>query len=350
MFIFSSNENQGMSKPAGSALTGTILAMVATWVGLLGQGAPPSHAGYQVLRIEDPARTRPIQLDVWYPTSTDETTHNYGLSTGRIASNAPVTPGRLPVILLSHGALGAATNYSWIAEHLARSGYLVVGVSHFGESPVFGQASVDPTTVSHFGVRTRDLSFVLDFVVERSRWASQADRTRVGALGHSSGGATMAMLAGGQYQPQAMAAYCNSQAGAEDRGCRYPRGTGIADTEAPSAARGVRAMVLLDPAVGPGMTQASLADLTIPTLVVGSVDNDFIPFAANAERYARLIPNAAVLRLDRGEGHFVYLDECSLPIEAMGVPLCTDRPGVVRRDVHARLADRIVQFFSRYLG
>ena len=98
------------------------------------QAATRHRAGCEALRLTDPARSRPIQLDVWYPTNGDEATHRYGLSSGRVAVAAPVAAGRFPVVLLSHGALGSASNYSWIAERLARAGFVVAGVSHFGES------------------------------------------------------------------------------------------------------------------------------------------------------------------------------------------------------------------------
>src|SRR5689334_15368604 len=94
-------------------------------------------AGYQVTRITD-ADNRQVQLDIWFPTDAAEQAHNYGISAGSVASGGAVAGDKLPLILLSHGAMGAASNYSWIAEPLARHGYVVLGVSHFGESPVFG--------------------------------------------------------------------------------------------------------------------------------------------------------------------------------------------------------------------
>jgi hypothetical protein len=82
---------------------------------------------------------------------------------------------------------------------------------------------------------------------------------------------------------------------------------------------------------------------------VGSVANDFMPFALNAQRYAGFLPNAEAIRLDRGEARFVYLDECSAPIEAMGIQICSDRPSVVRGDVHRRLGASVVDFLTRRL-
>jgi predicted dienelactone hydrolase len=244
-----------------------LLTAVAASQALVAQDPETRYrAGYEALRITDPARTRPIQLDVWYPAEADETTHRYGLlSTGRVAPGAPMAAGRFPVILLSHGALGAATNYSWIAERLARSAFVVVGVSHFGESRVFGEATINLATVADFGARTRDFSFALDFVLQRSKWASGVDGGRVGALGHSSGGATVAMLAGGQYRPEAMTAFCLSKAGNTDRGCGYRAGAPTQTVSAPPIAESrVRAVVLLDPAVGPGFDRPGLAGVKAP--------------------------------------------------------------------------------------
>ena len=74
-----------------------------------------------------------------------------------------------------------------------------------------------------------------------------------------------------------------------------------------------------------------------------------MPFALNAQRYAGFLPNAEAIPMDRGEGHFVYLDECSAPVEAMGIPICSDRPGVLRGEVHRRLGARVVDFLTKTL-
>ena len=309
-------------------------------------------AGYEVLRIVDAVTDRPIHLDVWYPVAGRlEEPHNYGFSVGSVVSGGPMTGDKLPVVLLSHGSMGSASNYSWIAEHLARRGYFVLGVSHYGESPVFGQDSVDPASVARFGDRTRDLNYALDYFVSRSRYAGQVDLDRLGAIGHSSGGASVIMLGGGQFSVGSLASYCASEVAAIDKGCWYPVGdSDELGTQRPvRSTYPIRALVVLDPAVGPGFDDSSLRPVTAATLIIGSVQNDFLPFAHHAGRYADRLPGAQVVRLDSGEGHFVYLDECGLPLEVMGVPLCADREGVDRAEVHSRLTQVIESFFSRHL-
>lgn len=305
-------------------------------------------AGYDTLRIAD-ASGRPIQLDVWYPAAAPEQAYSYHFGMGSVARGAAVAGDRLPVVLLSHGSMGAASNYSWIAEPLARHGYLVLGVSHFGESPAFGPATMNPATVSRFGDRTRDINAALDFLISKSSYASHVDKQRLGALGHSSGGATVLMLAGASFAMADLRAYC-AQARATDKGCQYPVGAAASDQSPVPSPTPIKALVVLDPAAGPGFTEAGLRALETPTLVVGSVDDDFLPFPAHAGRISGLLGSAEAVQLAGGEGHFVYVDRCSLPIDVMGVKLCTDRAGVDRGATHAKLVPQILSFLDRRLA
>jgi hypothetical protein len=160
------------------------------------------------------------------------------------------------------------------------------------------------------------------------------------------------MLAGAMYNAPDLASYCRSIAAPSDKGCLYPRGSD--EQAAPSAvpvplSRRLAALVALDPAAGPGFSEATLHSITVPSLVIGSVQNDFLPFAFHAGRVAAHVPAAQVDRLDQGEGHFVYLDVCMSSLEALGVRLCSDRPGVDRNAVHETLRRAIEQFLTRSL-
>jgi predicted dienelactone hydrolase len=79
------------------------------------------------------------------------------------------------------------------------------------------------------------------------------------------------------------------------------------------------------------------------------VENDFLPFEHHAARFARLIPGASLTPLAHGEGHFIFLDECSSDLSAQGVPLCRDRAGVQRSIVHGKVTQIVTQFFMQHL-
>jgi predicted dienelactone hydrolase len=228
-------------------------------------------------------------------------------------------------------------------------------VSHFGESYVYGVETIDPLAAMQLGDRAQDCSFALDHLLTDSPFREVADPSRVGALGHSSGGATVVALAGGTFDPGLMRRYCASDEAADDKGCAYgrrPGATGSVTGQTPVRRRDVRVRVVvaLDPALGPGFDPGSLAGIDVPVHVVGSEENDFLPIEHHAARYARLIPGAGFTRLDRGEGHFVYLDRCAGDRDANGVPLCRDRPGVDRAEVHARLRPVIAGFLAGELA
>ena len=313
--------------------------------------------GFTSHLLDDTTRARPVAADLWYPAAAGavEAAHDYGLGTGRTAVDAAPATGPFPVLVLSHGAFGAARNYAWLAEYLSRRGTVLCGVSHYRESYLFGPRTIDPAAAMQVADRAQDCSFALDHVLRESRLAGTVDAARIGALGHSSGGATVAALLGGVFEPPAMRAYCVSSPPGTDRGCGYgsaaPPGEG--EDREPSVRAAdprIRAGVLLDPALGPGFQAESLAALTVPVHVVGSVENDFLPVEHHAARYARLIPTAAYTPLDGGEGHFVYLNTCDTVREANGVPLCRDRHGVDRDGVHRRLAPLIADFFDAALS
>jgi len=309
--------------------------------------------GYTSARMEDPARKRPVLVDVWYPAppSAVEIEHDYGMARGRAALDSAVEEGRHALVVLSHGAFGSARNYTWIAGHLAHRGFVVAGVSHFRESPAYGPETIDPAIALQPWHRAIDCSFALDWLLGHARFGDRVDPARIGALGHSSGGATVIELGGALFDPEAMGRYCASEAAREDRGCAYGRGVPLVRGAPPEARRSyrdprIRAIVALDPALGPGHDPGPVA---VPTHVVGAVDNDFLPFESHAGRYARLIPGATLTRLTGGEGHFVYLDVCNWDREANGVPLCRDRPGVDRTAVHGRLREIVSGFLESTL-
>ena len=179
--------------------------------------------GYRPLRAYDPSRERPVALDVWYPAAASavEQDHDYVLGTGRVAEDVGGADGPFPLIVTSHGAFGSARSYAWIAEHLARGGYVVCGVSHYGESPVYGAETIDPLSVLEIGPRAVDCSFAIDHLLGGSPMGGNVDASHIGALGHSSGGATVVALAGGVFDPAAMRRYCASEAARDDRGCAY---------------------------------------------------------------------------------------------------------------------------------
>src|SRR6185436_9299863 len=109
-------------------VVGCLLALVAVTIA---SGEPYPVSTEQHL-LRDPARDRPVWVDVWRPAPE--------AAAGR-------EPTAFPVVLLSHGAMGSARSHSRFAQSLAAHGYVVVGASHYGESWVYGPQTLDPSAV-----------------------------------------------------------------------------------------------------------------------------------------------------------------------------------------------------------
>lgn len=316
-------------------------------------GVAAYKAGYRRFKWHDADRKRPVWADVWYPSTdrTEERVMLYGLGHGRAISAASVASAGspFPLVVMSHGASGSAPNYAWLAEFLARHGVVVLGVSHYGESWLYGPETIEPIAITRLWVRPGDCTFALTQLLTHEDFQASLDSTRVGAIGHSSGGSTAIMLGGAMLDPAALSAYYRSAAAQSDRGRHYGRQS---ETPPPAPAEAtwsyrdprVVAIVALDPAIGPGYSAESLARVQAPVLVVGSEDNDFLPFEHHAGRYAALLPNAESVTLRDGEGHFVYLNTCTSDLSVNGVRICVDREGVDRAAVHARLAPQVLAF------
>lgn len=333
--------------------------------------AKATHA-VQVTEIDlyDDNRQRPVKITVWYPAQA-------GCTAAKICLAEHTK--RHQAVVFSHGAMGAAKGYSWIGKLFAAEGYVTVGVNHYGESWIYGPEHVNPAAALQFWERPLDISFVLDQLQRNQLTADTLPTTapaaatgqantgetqaptalfnrtiawdQMIAVGHSSGGATILTMAGSKLAFADAATYCATAAAAMDRSCHYLKFQTEANTKGYNPDQNffdarIKSVIALDPALGHATTRQSLSDMRIPVLVIGSQQNDFLPYDRHAGYYAATIPNAQSLIFDQGEGHFVYLDPCKHAYQAMGVAICTDRPGVDRRLVHQKAAATILRFVA----
>jgi predicted dienelactone hydrolase len=315
------------------------------------------------------ARTRALVTTLWYPASSGSpmTDHMIGppeaplFVGGRWSDDARIAAGTHPLVLLSHGTGGTPEGLVWLARGLAAHGFIVAGVAHPGNN------ALEPYTDDGFLLwweRARDLSTVLDFLLEDAEFGAAIDRTRVGAAGFSLGGYAAFVLAGARTVPQRLLDFCDGE-GAE--GCGDPpefpglfarwRERRVSDPAFQALEREagvsaadprIRAVFAIAPAIAQAFDPESLHGIAVPTvMVVGSADT-VAPPRSNAQYLARQVRGAEVTVV-RDAGHYTFLAACT-PEGRDAMPhLCTDRPGVDRPRVHQQALDLAVRFFTREL-
>ncbi|MEV4114265.1 alpha/beta hydrolase [Nonomuraea sp. NPDC049695] len=111
--------------------------------------------------------------------------------------DAPVSPGRHPLVVMSPGFSFPRATLTSLAEEFASRGYLVAAVEHTYESVATTFPDGRTTTclacvkgqdnVKVAAGRVKDVRFVLGELV-KGRWGRAIDRSRIAMIGHSMGG------------------------------------------------------------------------------------------------------------------------------------------------------------------
>ncbi|NVD97781.1 hypothetical protein [Massilia sp. BJB1822] len=175
----------------------------------------------------NPLDRREVELKIWYPVAagssqpraeyaSKETAQamnfDFGPNAPRTNARAggPMPDGqRYPLILLAPGLGAVVEMYTALAEDLASHGYIVVGINHGRISGVIVNAEGkiirnervpdDEGSDEMLDVLVKDQAFVLDWLAQRNAdsghpLGGHLDLARIGAYGHSIGGATSLQL------------------------------------------------------------------------------------------------------------------------------------------------------------
>jgi dienelactone hydrolase len=186
-----------------------------------------------------PRLNREVVVQLWYPSATSSGPHamyrelketdlrSSYQAVLKIESlrDAPIAPGRFPVILFNHAWRGFGQRSTYITQELASHGFVVVGISHpynaakvmlhdgtvadgrsqtdlgdFYSTPTLSLEQRMAMADNEMRIQTDDDKFVLDQLAAINQSATNPlaghmDLTHVGAFGHSFGGSVSAELA-----------------------------------------------------------------------------------------------------------------------------------------------------------
>jgi predicted dienelactone hydrolase len=263
--------------------------------------AGPYDVGVTTVTI-DADTDRPLTLDVWFPIAEagELPLHQYTLipevyyeSPAAVTATADqlATDGPFPLVVYSHGSGGLRYIASYYTEAIASYGYIVAAPDHTGNTAVDrlvgAEAEFDVTALN----RPNDVASTIDAMVDPTNtstgvFAGSVDPERIAVTGHSFGGFTALASAGG---------YEN------------PLGSFAADPR-------VDAIIPLAPATGSEgrlMSDAGLAAIEIPTLVLVGTNDQTTPVDPNVTRIWDLAASVPLVRVELVDAqHQSFTDVC----------------------------------------
>ncbi|WP_374336603.1 alpha/beta hydrolase family protein [Leeia sp.] len=166
--------------------------------------------GSRELNIAAPSGTRHLLTHLWYPTqATSPMTvegENQVFQGITVIKDAAPESGRHPLVILSHGYRGSWRNLSWLAAELVQQGYIVAAPDHPGTTTF----NVDPAEAARIWERPRDLSRVIDHLLQSSSDIGEIEPSRIAAIGHSLGGWTVMAVGGARFSAEQFLQDCRA--------------------------------------------------------------------------------------------------------------------------------------------
>jgi predicted dienelactone hydrolase len=313
------------------------------------QAAPAraaTNVGFQEITVPDGA-DKPLVVGVWYPTNAPASDQRQTAFIQHVAPGAPVAGRKLPLVVMSHGNSGYYDSSYDTAVAMAQAGFVVASVSHTGDT------YLDQSRATRMIDRPRHIHVLIDYMLGAWSEHGRIDPGRVGVIGHSSGGFTALVAAGGIPDMSGIAAHCQQHPDYYD--CQLAKRSRGSTTFPPALASDwvhdarIKAAVLEAPALGFTFTPAGLANVRIPIQLWRAEDDEVLPSPLYVEPVRAALPISPEYHVVPGAGHFDFLAPCTPLLAAQAPAICKSAPGFDRQAFHTTLNHQIVAFFRSHL-
>jgi predicted dienelactone hydrolase len=302
-------------------------------------------AGFRLIEVPADADGPALSGAMWYPCPEAPGKIDLGTISISGTKDCPITGKKLPLIVISHGNVGAFFDHHDTAETLANAGFVVAAISHRGDnSPPNFADGADPSVMVE---RPADIKRLITFMVSTSLAATNIDPKRIGFFGFSAGAYTGLVLIGAN--PDWTAVLCRFSPApivcAQILGKEFQARPIVPDLR-------IKAAVIADP---PGIyfNADSFGKVRVPVqLWASETGGRGLPnINVTSEGVAdieRSLPEKHEYHVVRNAGHFAFLI-CGPSIEA--VPeFCKDAPSFDRIAFHKQFNADILGFFRTRLG
>jgi len=292
-----------------------------------------------------------FELGIWYPSKAPGSPQPLGLFEQTVATDAPISGDRLPLIMISHGAAGSLASHYDSALALARAGFIVAAVTHAGDN--WRDQSLAATRRGLIN-RPREISRAIDYMLLTWPGRLRIDSGRIGIFGSSLGGFTALTAVGGAPELRRIPQLCAERAEAPE--CRFIRERHGDQLDAIPASdpdwthvRRIKAAVIVAPAIGFTFGGGGLCRVKAPVQLWLAEKDQEAPNEWNSDIVRKALPVPPDVHKVRGAGHFAFLAPCSEALAKAAPRICSDAPGFDRSTFHEKFNRSVVLFFRKNL-
>jgi predicted dienelactone hydrolase len=306
---------------------------------------PAWAVGFQWAKAPDPGHPD-LEVAIWYPSAAKTAMKTIGPFDMDVADGGQPQSGKHALIVMSHGTGGMALNSFDTAMAFAKAGFVVVAVTHTGDN--YRDQSV-AFTRTNFVNRPEQVSRVIDYMLTLWSGHDTIDPKRIGLFGHSAGGATALIAAGGIADMTKVLAFC--QGNPADWGCTEARQRPVVPDPAvatPVAAPEprIRAIVIAAPALAVVFAPDGLSRVNVPVQLWAGARDVIVP---DAPLIRKLLPKQPDYHLVPNGGHFAFLAPCSDILAKAAPEICEDPKGFDRKRFLAGFQRSTIAFFQSHL-
>jgi len=330
------------------------MILSAAALSICGSSAFADVAGLQITEILLPHHETSARVAIWYPSPSSDEPSLYASNPvfeGVEANlDAPISDGRYPIVLFSHGMGGTDRAQAWLGAALAELGAITIIVNH----PNSTWGDFDMTAGVEHWTRAQDMSAVLDEVLAMPGFSDRLDLARVMAAGFSYGGWTALSLGGAKGNHAGIVKACTTYQ--EMEACELllsedvnMQGIDPSIWNANYADARVTHVAAIDPGFVWGLEKSDIAELVPSTLVIGFGGEGDRMLATDFDR-SGLSEHLGERRTERFDPafHFSAMPICTPAGEAILAedkddPVCTDPNGSDRAAIHAGIVAMIAE-------
>jgi predicted dienelactone hydrolase len=279
-----------------------------------------TYVGCKEIQIRDESKDVFFNVLVQYPTNESSVPMAFGPYTMEVCINAKLLEGRFPLVMISHGSGGSHLLYRTISTYLAKNGFIVAMVEHYGNNRNNNELE---NTEENLILRPKHISLTIDKLLSDSFFGKHIIGDKIAVIGHSIGGYTALALAGG-----------------------VPRTREGKKIETTPDQR-IKAIVLLAP--GAGWFMNGLDNVTTPILML-TAELDTITPSRDAETVLKGIPDESLVtfRQVANAGHFSFLSPFPESMRNPKFLPSTDPKGFEREKFHVQLPKEILAYLNKY--